>query len=69
MWPPVDRAYWRVHWRSASMAASAFAYFATEAEALVYAARVATGGGSAEVYRTDPVARGNVLLRTFGTAP
>ena len=68
MWPPVGCAYWRVHWRSASMTAPAFAYFATEAEALVYAARVATGGGNAEVYRTDPVARENVLVRSFGDA-
>ena len=46
------------------MAAPAFAYFDTEDEAVAYAARVATGGGNAEVYRTDPAARENVLVRS-----
>ena len=54
----------RVHWRSASMAAPAFAYFDTEDEAVAYAARAAPGGGNAEVYRTDPVARKSVLVRS-----
>ena len=63
--PPQDQVYWRVHWRSASMAAPAFAYFAAEEEALAYAERVAAGGGIADVYRTDPRNRGNVLVRSF----
>ena len=66
---PKDRVYWRVHWRSASMAAPAFAYFDTEAEAVAYAGRVAAGGGIADVYRTDPRTGENVLIRTVMPDP
>ena len=66
---PEDREYWRVHWRSVSMAAPAFAYFDTEAEAVAYAERVAAGGGIADVYRTDPRTGDNVLVRSFDAEP
>ena len=47
------------------MAAPAFAYFAAEGEAVAYEEHVATGGGIADVYRTDPRTLENVLVRSY----
>lgn len=66
---PKDRVYWRVHWRSASMAAPAFAYFDAEDEAVAHAERVAAGGSIADVYRTDPRTAEDVLVASFDAEP